>query len=271
MKITFSVILLFLFGNTLFLKAQSSNSKPFMLGITEEIQSTELSEKRILNIYLPFGYDKDSSINYPVVYLLDGSANEDFIHISGLVQFMNMYDLYPKSIVVGIANIDRKRDYTFPTEIKKDKETFPTTGSSAKFISFLEKEVQPFIEKNFKTNLSKTIIGQSLGALLATEILLKKPDLFNNYIITSPSLWWNKQSLLAQASDFLKSSSKKKINVVVSVGNEGKVMEDDAKKLAKTLQTNTNLKVSFQEFPNENHATILHQSVYKAFEILNVK
>jgi len=32
------------------------------------------------------------------------------------------------------------------------------------------------------------IIGQSLGGLLASEILMKKPELFNKYVIISPSL-----------------------------------------------------------------------------------
>ena len=62
----------------------------------------------------------------------------------------------PKSIVVGIANIDRKRDFTHPTTIEKDKKRFPTTGHSDKFTAFLEKELQPFIEKKYKTNSSKS-------------------------------------------------------------------------------------------------------------------
>ncbi len=53
--------------------------------------------------------------------------------------------ILPPSIVVGISNVDRKRDFTLPTTIQKDKEDFPTTGESAKFISFIEKELQPYI------------------------------------------------------------------------------------------------------------------------------
>ncbi len=54
-----------------------------MLGVIDEIQSTLLGEKRILNIYLPEGYNKNDTTNYPVTYLLDGSADEDFIHVAG--------------------------------------------------------------------------------------------------------------------------------------------------------------------------------------------
>src|SRR6476620_8148578 len=86
--------------------ATADNSKPFVLGVTEEIESKELSEKRILNIYLPEGYNKSDTVKYPVVYLLDGSADEDFIHVVGLYQFNNFpwIERVPKSIIVGIAN-----------------------------------------------------------------------------------------------------------------------------------------------------------------------
>ena len=143
-----------------------------------------------MNIYLPEGYKQGDTTKYPVIYLLDGSADEDFIHIVGLVQFYSFewINQVPKSIVVGIATVDRRRDFTFPTTIEEDKKVYPTTGHSEKFIAFIEKELPPFIESKNKTNSSKTIIGQSLGGLLATEIFLKKPTLFNKYIIISPSL-----------------------------------------------------------------------------------
>ncbi|RZJ28106.1 MAG: alpha/beta hydrolase, partial [Flavobacterium sp.] len=63
----------------------SAQSKPFVLGNIEQIDSRELSEKRTINIYLPEGYQSGDSTKYPVIYLLDGSADEDFIHIAGLV------------------------------------------------------------------------------------------------------------------------------------------------------------------------------------------
>lgn len=270
------LLLFFLINPTLAQKdllIQGNNQNPFVLGTVDKIQSIELGENRILNIYLPEGYSSDSAITYPVIYLLDGSANEDFIHIVGLVQFLTMIKKMPASIVVGIANIDRRRDFTFPTGIAEDKKNYPTTGSSAKFIAFIEKELQPFVERKYKTNNSKTIIGQSLGGLLATEILLKEPGLFNNYIIVSPSLWWNNESLLSDAPKLLENQSANAIKVYISVGTEGKQMEDDAKKLAEILETfgKKNLNISFLSLPNESHLTILHNSVYKGFEILYPK
>ncbi|MDJ1492242.1 alpha/beta hydrolase-fold protein [Cytophagaceae bacterium DM2B3-1] len=255
----------FLFSIALHAQNSSLAPKPFVLGQTIELESSQLKEKRIINIYLPEGYSNEDTTRYPVMYLLDGSANEDFVHICGIVQFFTMMQMMPPSIVVGIANVDRRRDFTFPTTIAKDKKDFPTTGGSQKFLGFIEKELQPFISKSYRTNSSKTLIGQSLGGLLATEIVFKKPDLFTQYIIVSPSLWWDKESLLAIKPIF----SASPMDIYVAVGKEGPIMEGDAKNLVEVLQKNKNIKVSFGYFPDLNHATILHQAVYKALEVLN--
>jgi uncharacterized protein len=255
------------------------NCKPFVLGVIEEIESKELAEKRILNIYLPEGYNKNDTFKYPVIYLLDGSANEDFIHIVGLVQFYSFewINQLPRSIVVGIATVDRRRDFTFPTTIESDKIKYPTTGHSDKFIAFVEKELQPYIESNYKTTNSKTIIGQSLGGLLATEILFKKPMLFNKYIIVSPSLWWDNGSLLNQNPEILNGAISQQTNIYIGVGKEGltptiipRVMEADANLLAEKLKSASrkNLIVFYDFLPQENHATIMHQAVSNAFRLL---
>lgn len=258
---------------------REQSSKPFVLGVIDEIQSRELSETRILNIYLPEGYNDNDSINYPVIYLLDGSANEDFIHIVGLVQFCNFewVNQLPKSIVVGIASVDRQRDFTFPTSVEEQKELFPTTGHSDKFISFIEKELQPYMESRYRTTNDRMIIGQSLGGLLTTEILLKKPTLFDHHIIISPSLWWDNGSLLEQNSTLLTKEFDQPTDIYIGVGKEGltptepkRVMEVDANLLVDKLNNSEseNLKVVFDYLPAENHATIMHQAVFNAFKSL---
>ena len=258
---------------------QTDNSKPFVLGVIDEIQSKELGEKRILNIYLPEGYNQKDTVTYPVTYLLDGSADEDFIHVVGLYQFNTFpwIDRVPKSIVVGIATVDRRRDFTYPTTIEKDKKLYPTTGHSDKFISFIEKELQPFIEKRYKGSRGKTIIGQSLGGLLAAEILLKQPTLFDKYIIISPSLWWDNGSLLKQTSPVLQDSFSHKTDVYIGVGKEGltptdvaRVMEVDANILAEKIKNtkSKSVNVYFDYLPQEDHATISHQAIFNALRTL---
>ena len=249
---------------------KESSKTPLVIGEVVSINSKILSESRTLNIYLPEDYNVADTLKYPVIYVLDGSLNEDFIHIVGLVQLFNLQMNMPKTIVVGIANIDRKRDFTFPTIDKKLKKDFPTTGGSRKFISFLEDEVQPYINANFPTTAQKMLIGQSLGGLLATEILFKKPTLFTDYMIVSPSLWWDNETLLKDAKMFLDAHKKMPVNVYVSVGREGEIMEREAKTLANLLKNSgkQNLKTEFLFLADENHATVLHQSVNDILKLI---
>jgi predicted alpha/beta superfamily hydrolase len=111
-----------------------------------------------------------------------------------------------------------------------------------------------------------------LGGLLATEILLEKPGLFNQYIIVSPSLWWDNESLLARAPELLSKTADPKIKIYLSIGNEGQMEENDAKNLLKVLHdARKNWETYFMPLPEETHLTILHNSVYKAFQILYPK
>ncbi|MEO7211628.1 alpha/beta hydrolase-fold protein [Mucilaginibacter sp.] len=244
---------------------------PLSIGIIDHVQSAVMGEDRTLNIYLPDGYDKDTTTKYPVIYLLDGSKDEDFIHVVGVVQFLTMIQAMPNTIVVGIANVDRKRDFTYPSTNPVDVKLVPTLGGSAKFTTFLETELQPHIQKFYKVSSSKTLIGQSLGGLLATEVLLKKPALFTQYIIVSPSLWWDTENLLKGAVAMRRSHSYKGVNAYLLVGNEDPQMIGDAKKLAQILKADRDLRSTFSYLPKEDHLTILHNAVYEALLALNKK
>jgi predicted alpha/beta superfamily hydrolase len=243
--------------------AQNGNVKALTIGEIRTLKSKILNEERTLNIYLPQNFDKTKS--HPIIYLLDGSMNEDFIHVTGLVQFFNQMYSMPETIVVGIANIDRKKDFTFHTDLKDLQKDYPTTGHSDKFINFLEKELKPYIESQFKTT-DTYLFGQSLGGLLATEILLKKTEMFDNYFIISPSLWWDDESLLKQANQLLTKIPDTKKFIYVSVGKgEHPVMVKDAESLFDILKKSNkkNWTVEYKMMETDNHATILHRSLYE--------
>ncbi|WP_375579122.1 alpha/beta hydrolase-fold protein [Marivirga tractuosa] len=268
MKHHFLSILLLLIANLSFGQAlpEKISETDFTIGKIVTINSKILHETRTLNIYLPPNYQADSSKTYPVIYLLDGSKDEDFIHIAGIVQFgsFSWINMIPESIVIGIANVDRKRDFTYPSESELDQKEFPTSGQSEKFISFLENELQSFIDSTYRTSSSKTIIGQSLGGLLASEILFEKPELFDHYIIVSPSLWWNNEELLTRHPKPYESTK----SIYVAVGKEGEVMERTAKELFEKLMKNKNqnAQLYYEFLEDKTHGDALHIAVYNAFE-----
>ena len=238
----------------------------FSIGKTITISSNVLEEERVINIYLPLGYAEDSTKKYPVIYLLDGSRDEDFIHIAGIVQFANFswINILPQTIVVGIGNVDRRKDFTSPSDNKQDLIDFPSSGYSRNFIRFIEEELQPFIDASFKTSVERTLIGQSLGGLLATEILFRQPDLFDNYIIVSPSLWWNDEKLLKSTPRIPQSEK----SIYIAVVKEGEVMERTARQLHEKLKNSQmhNAKLYFDFLADKTHGDALHIAVYHAFE-----
>jgi predicted alpha/beta superfamily hydrolase len=250
-------------------QAQINTAQQAVLPLGEQLRfySAILQEERVLNVYLPQGYHKDSNITYPIVFLLDGGREEDFVHISGLVQFANFpwVNLLEPSIVVGVANLDRERDFTFPSSNADDQRIFPSSGHSANFINFLQKEVKPLVARTYTTDSTTTLIGQSLGGLLATEILLKHPDMFHNYLIVSPSLWWDDRSLLQHTTADL--SKVHRIFIAAGAAEEAFMREDAQalfEKLTSILPRKTH--IHFRLLENRTHADVLHTAIYQAFE-----
>ena len=240
---------------------------PYTIGVIETLHSKALGEDRILNIHLPPGYAADTVVAHPVIYLLDGGAGEDFLHVVGGLQFASYewIQWMPPSIVVGIANVDRKRDFTHPTTIAADKEKYPTTGGSVAFQQFLANELIPFIKSNYRAGGPHTLIGQSLGGLLATEVLFRMPYLFQHYIIVSPSLWWDNGSVLDIPRDVWQAPDIGLVSVYVVVGEEGRGMVRPAKRLVSLLRKDSYARVGYQRIRALDHANILHQAVMDAF------
>lgn len=259
-----------------------TGSKSLIIGRSDKIHSKILGEDRIINIYLPQDYQSSDTTQYPVIYVLDGGIEEDFVHIAGIVRFNTQPWIarFPRSIVVGIEGNVRARDFTFSVAntdfIEKagfHKSRFPQYGGSEKYIDFIEKELQPYIKENYSAGGRRTIIGESLAGLLAAEILMKRPNLFEDFIIISPSLWWDEQSLLKNAGHLLDINLKTKANVYIGIPNkeEDVKMFDDAEALSQTLKRNKKINVVSDYIPDELHSTVMHQAVYNAFKKLYPK
>ncbi|MBV6413463.1 MAG: alpha/beta hydrolase [Xanthomonadales bacterium] len=252
-------------------------SQPYVIAQSYTLHSQVLNEQRVLNIMLPEGYAEQPGQRFPVVYLLDGGQHEDFTHMAGAVQYASFswVQKLPPAILVGIANTDRKRDMTFkaspnfvwPKWLHGYSDAYKNAGGSEAFMRYIETEVQPFVEQNFRTNDDRMLVGQSLAALLATEVLLKKPRLFNQYVIMSPALWWDNESLLRRAPALLRELPKTPMKVYLAVGNEGPNMVRDARALAELLRRHKTpqMQFVFEHLPKEDHGTILHPATLNAF------
>lgn len=262
-----TLLLLFTFALAATGIAQVS-SQPVTLGREYSFESATLDERRSLFVYLPQGYRADSSHLYPVVYLLDGGPEEDFIHLAGLLQFYAFpwIDNVPACILVGIANVDRRRDFTYPTANADDRRDFPTAGGSERFREFLRAEAMPLVDSLFPHAPRRVLIGQSLGGLFAAETLLRSPHLFTDYLIVSPSAWWDDGSLLERVP----APDAARPGVFVAVGREGEGMEAGARSLHDNLRRAGWAvdQLGFAYLPQRNHGDALHEAADRGLRFL---
>jgi predicted alpha/beta superfamily hydrolase len=194
--------------------AQDRYRQAVDIGVVDSVWSSTLDEHRPYLVYTPPSYSDTTTSpqRYPVLYLLDGNAH--FHSVSGLVQILatgvNGTFAIPEMIVVAIPNTDRTRDLT-PTRPATgfDGEPTPddaTSGGNPEFFTFLEDELLPHIESEFRTMPYRVFVGHSLGGITAINDLYTIPQTFDAYVAIDPSLWWDHQTLLRQAKDYFLSA-----------------------------------------------------------------
>jgi uncharacterized protein len=186
------------------------------------LHSSILSEDRLIWIRTPPGYDQGKS-PFPVLYLTDGPNHIN--EIGSTIDFLVENGRMPPLIVVGIGNTDRTRDLT-PTHWDQKNpdgtiETNPTSGGGDRFIDFIQKELMPEVEKEYRTAPYRIFAGHSYGGLLAIHILITRPDMFNAYIAVSPSLQWDDLRTVRQAKDFFAAHTELDKTLFFSLANEG--------------------------------------------------
>jgi len=205
------------------------NENNIVIGKKDVLYSDILKEDREIWIHLPESAKNASTsfAKYPVLYLLDGDGH--FYSVTGMIKQLsttNGNTISPEMIVIGIPNTDRTRDLT-PTHVNEmfGDTIFPkTSGGGKKFLSFIEKELIPYVEKTYPASSYKTFVGHSFGGLAVIDALVDRPDLFNNYVAIDPSLWWDNQELLKRANNVLKDNKYEGKSLYVGIAN---TMDED--------------------------------------------
>jgi predicted alpha/beta superfamily hydrolase len=227
--------------------AISQNSEKITIGNVERIYSKVLKEERKIWVYNPgYGQNKYNIDHYPVLYLLD--AEDHFYSTVGMIKQMS--GRWPEMIIVGITNTIRDRDLK-PTITNPNGVVDLNSGGGGNFMNFIEKELIPHIDSIYPTAPYRIFSGHSLGGLTVINTLLNSTSLFNAYIAIDPSLWWNNQTLVAQAPKIF--STKKFNNISLFVGR--------ANNMPGNMDTVTALKDTTQY-------TMLYRSVTQFIKVL---
>ncbi len=151
------------------------------------IKSKVLNEDRQLLISLPANYDRNIH-DYPVIYVMDAEFLFDLTQ--SIVKIRAERNYMPRSIIVGITNNTGKRnDMALILKNKMGREFFGGYGGKSKeHVTFLKDEVIPFIEKKYRANSHRTIIGMSPTFGPVLEAFWNDSKLFKGYIILASEL-----------------------------------------------------------------------------------
>lgn len=265
-------VLLLLIG---FNQVKSQDVGQIVIGTKHSLRSNILNEDREYWISLPDSYNNKefSYKRYPVLIVLDGNVH--FKAISGMVNYMSS-DLYrnwkiPEMIVVGIKNVDRRRDYT-PDKIITVRQN--SSGGGDNFLSFLEGELIPELDKKYRTEPYRVLFGHSLGGLLATHTYMKEKTLFNSFIVVDPSFGtWDSETMDKKLDSLTEQSFERFI--YIATANWGKRNFRNRDRHVRFYEAlNSKCKGEFpaklEYFENEDHSSVpiiaFHNGICAIFE-----
>jgi uncharacterized protein len=252
--VVFAMFLLLSCGNTL-------KEKEALKTIHSTYTSTFVKDSFDIYVTLPTNYDSANQ-PFPVVFYMDANLKSGKKIRGTINDFTNNHQPV-NAVFVGIGHTGsyrtlRRRDFISPPSIDSSVvSTDKNYGHSDKFYAFLKNELIPFVEKNYKVNQNRSLIGHSLGGLFTVYSLFKKERLFTHYVALSPSLWidrrriyefekqYRKDSRNLQANLYLCSGTKETLNYIL---NGNRDMKSYLEK-----QSYTGLNLYYYEFEGETH------------------
>lgn len=179
-----------------------------------------------LYINLPRGYG-DSTRTFPVLFLLD--AQWDFPLVQAIYGEQYYDGFIPEMVIVGITWGGKNPDYDklrahdlTPTDVSRDG----SCGNAPKFLSFLVKELIPYVEGKFRIKPNdRTLMGSSLGGLFTLYTMFQEPGIFTRYVLTSPALQWDGGMIYSLHKSYADQHKELDAKLFMGIGEYETVME----------------------------------------------
>lgn len=247
-----------------------------------------------LYVSLPHSY-AETSANYPVIYILD--AYRSFAIVKGYTDVLTFpAPQIPEVILVGIGYggagmegalnwvVGRTRDLS-PVKDRTREEYFEraveslgvsgvdiATGGAPLFLDFLQAELIPFIESNYRIDSEKRmLLGYSLGGLFGFYTLFQHPEMFENYLLGSPSIAsFNDTTMFDCERNYARTHTDLKANVFMSCGEFEEQYIANMNKMAERLHSRNykHLKLYKTILDNATHVSGYPAAISRGFAVL---
>jgi predicted alpha/beta superfamily hydrolase len=185
-----------------------------------ELDSAHAGDRFAIWVTRPVDYDRRAEARFPAIYVTDGnvgaamlspySEHTAFDLISGFQQYLQVTVGYPPGKAADWLTL-RNRDLVPADEpappsmiaaVAADAETAGWTqaehdeyirsiheGRAAQFLAFLEEELRPLIDAQYRTDPSATgLFGYSYGGLFTLFALMRQSPVFRRYGAGSPGV-----------------------------------------------------------------------------------
>lgn len=155
-----------------------------------------------LHVHVPDGYDAERPGGYPLLLYTDVSYMKPDVR-----KAMEKKGIENELIAVGVGydGSNRRTEDFSPTPTGRSG-----TGNAEAFAGFIQEEALTWIRTHYAVSDrpgALTFCGHSLAGLFGTYLFLKKPGLFDNYLLISPSLMWDGQAIFEiEAEERLRST-----------------------------------------------------------------
>ncbi|MFN3229726.1 MAG: alpha/beta hydrolase [Asticcacaulis sp.] len=237
-----------------------------VLSFVSKINSTAYS----LYIHTPIGAEAGP---LRVIFTLD--ADYSFAVCAKQLEHLADRQQAERSIVVSIAYtgaypdrrryaMNRTRDYT-PVHVAEGgygSEFQAHSGGAPTFLRVIDEEIIPRIAALHQTIPSaRTLVGHSYGGLFAAYVLDTRPELFDQYLLVSPSLWYADNWIISRARENVANRLKGPTKIFLGVGaleQSGHDMIGALSEFATVLQArgDPHLSTESRVFTDETHASI---------------
>ncbi|WOC26247.1 esterase [Pseudoalteromonas sp. N1230-9] len=219
---------------------------------THSFKSTILNEQRTVVVQLPKSYLAHPNKKYPVIYRLDGADNVPLIN--AVLERLQQNDQAPEAIIVAIESTNRLRDF-YPTVNKEPQGPVGEGGGAAKFLAFVEQELMPLVNKQYRTHDYRVIAGASAAGVFALYAMQANPELFQAHIAYSPAVWWNYGAPVNSLKTFITKANSINSYVYMNIGEEAGIMRERYDDMQQTMQ---NSKVQNLRFKSDAFAGVSH-------------
>jgi uncharacterized protein len=152
------------------------------------ILSTSNGAKYNIKVAVPQNYSPETQ-KYATIYVLDGEENFSFVADKCNSISRDFATSNVLVVSIGYGN-DRAVDYT---PVKGGGGAVKGGGGAEKFMLFIKNELIPKMENEYGAEplrMNRTILGHSFGGLFGAYAFANHNEVFGNYLLLSPSLWY---------------------------------------------------------------------------------